>query len=485
MHSTSSLVAKVIGDTRALHDGSRASSQLASMRDKSVGAETARHEKSGCGFADLMSNFEKNAGLQYKLIKGRDDLLRVLDLHSGRTSGKEGRPCVPDMAAHLNCAAGRRVFQGDSRTGCGGRHPLAPEFLLNAKTRAGLAFGLVGLDGEPLDVCDEQLAPEQYWDTEGHFRAPSLARTCFWLCTSVEARTPFDLPLTRPLQGTVLPGNHLVRLFVEEAERCQTASEEEGGEGEEGEEGGEGGEGGAHTFDQSVYNKLRSIMTRKDQFQRDMDSAMRNSNTSYDQMSVAGYDIVGQNANPDESNGETNYTLRIVSMTEKTTQETDRLWTKVVQPWQTRTEADICSMQARLEKADRAAAREKRAADRAENAEMDEAGEGNAEGESEGEEMEIDDAEVAAPGEEDTWEAHNRKRAAFQKRLCAVKRDVVQYHARLLKSCFLATKDAATLPAGYKVTHTFEPQPQSPTLREATHHTVLVHRPCTTASIRA
>ena len=448
MHSTSSLVAKVIGDTRALHDGARASAQLASQRDKAVGAETARHDKSGCGFADLTNNFEKNAGLQYKLIKGRDDLLRMLDLHSGRTSSQDGRPCVPDMAAHLNCAAGRRVFQGDSRTGCGGRHPLAPEFLFNGKTAAGLAFGLVGLDGENLDVCAEQLDPSQYWDADGYFRTPALERDCFWLCTSYEARTPFDLPLTRPLQGTVLPGNALMELFVEEQRR--QAAQADGDEEEE-EAAVDGNADGHAAYDQSVYNRLRSVMTQRDQYQRDMDALLSNSNCSYDQMMAGGLDVVGHNANPDESKGEANYTLRTVSMTERVTKETDRLWTRVVQPWQTRVEAELNAMQARIEKADRKAAQARRDAERAEEAEMRAAGVG--EPETDPDEMEVDDADVSEADEGDTWAAYDERRAAFQTRLHRVKRDVVQYHARLLKSCFLSTKDAATLPAGYKAMH--------------------------------
>ena len=444
MHSTSSLVSRVIADTRALHDGSRASAQLASMRDKSVGAETARHDKSGCGFADLLPNFEKNAGLQYKLIKGRDDLLTVLELHSGRTSGKEGRPCVPNMAAHLNCPAGRRAFQGDSRTGCGGRHPLAPEFLFNAKTRDGLAFGLVGLDGENLDVCDEQLDPASYWDADGYFRTPSLERDCFWLCTSYEARTPFDLPLTRPLQGTVLPGNDLMRLFVEEERRAQAGAEAD----EDGEEDAAGGE--AATFDQSVYNRLRSVMTQRDQYQREMDAMLSNSNQSYDQM-AAGFEVMGHNPNADESKGETNYTLRTMAMTERVTKETDRLWTRLVLRWQTRAEAELNAMQSRIEKAERKAARERRDADRAEDAEMRAAGVG--ESETDHVEMDVEDEDVPEANEGDSWAAYDAKRAAFQSRLYRVKRDVVQYHTRLLKSCFLSSRDAATLPAGYKAMH--------------------------------
>jgi hypothetical protein len=437
-HSTSNLMAKVMADTRALHDGVRASAQLASQRDKSGTAETSRHDKAGCGFADLGNNFEKNAGLQYKLVKGSDDLVRMLEMHSGRTTGKAGRPCVQDMAKHLDCAAGRRIFQGDSRNGYGGRHPLAPEWLFNAKTGAGLEFGLVGLDGELLDVCDEQMDPSHYWtpDGSGDFRVPQFedGRDFFWMCTSYEARTPFALPLKRPLQGTVLPGNDLMRLFLDE-ERRHAASQLPGyEEDEEDEEDACDGADGLAAFDQSSYNRLRSIMTRKDQYQRDMDALLSNSNHAYDQMSPCGFEMSAHNPSADESKGEVNYTLRIVSMTELITKQTDRLWTAVVQKWQTRTEADLFKMQMRLEKANRLSARATG-------------------GDDDDDAMDVDYEEVGDEEVGDTWENLKNRRAAFQARLYNVKRDVVQYHARLLKSCFLSTKDSATLPAGYKAMH--------------------------------
>ena len=62
----------------------------------------------------------------------------------------------------------------------------------------------------------------------------------------------------------------------------------------------------------------------------------------------------------------------------------------------------------------------------------------------------LDDDEVEGLREGDDWDAFDQKRADFQTQLYRVKRDVVKYHCRLLKSCFLSTKDAATLPAGYK-----------------------------------
>jgi len=475
MHSTSHLLKQVMGEARALHDSSRGSSQLSSLRSKTACAEQARHDRSGCGHADLRTNFERTAGMQWTGVKTIDDYMRMLEMHSGRTSYNAGRPCVSNLSQHMHCAAGRRAFEGDTRTGCGGRHPAAPEFLLNAKRDEALSFGLVGLDGIPLNVCDEQLDPSSYWEPSGHFKVPSTQLTSLWVYNSVEVKTPFDVHLTRPLQGTVLPGPSLMKLFVEEEMRAERKSN---GLNEPTDD-----ELAAKTrkIDQNEYNKLRSLMTRRDEFQRTQDALLRNALNSYDMLQSAvgpggtgGLDVA-YNDNPNAEEGEANYTLKTVPMTKRVAQETDRLWSKVVQPWISRTESELADMQARLATTERRAEVEQARDERDERAERREADEQRRweqhvtaggdehnfvhmedEGEGDGEDgddaMGVDEEDEGAEAarEDETWEAYDGKMAAYKKRLYEIKTDVVKYHCRLIKSCFLSTKDAATLPAGYK-----------------------------------
>tara|TARA_B110000902_G_scaffold121145_1_gene141919 strand:+ start:320 stop:2848 length:2529 start_codon:yes stop_codon:yes gene_type:complete len=471
-HSTSHLVSQVIRNTRSLNDAGKAAAARSGDRDKNAVAEASRLDKAACGFADLDANFEKNAGLQFKRVVGTDELKLILNLHSGKSSQGPGRPCVADLAQHVNCAAGRREFHGDNRTNCGGRHPLAPEFLLNAKRREGLEFGLVGLDGENLNVCAEQLNPKTYFGDDGYFRVPEFQKTCFWICTSTEVRTPFELPLTRPLQGTVLPGNDLMRLFVEEDRRAKNV---EGGDPDA-----EVPEATDADVDQTAYMQLRSVMTRKDEWQRAQDQMLRNTIHAYDTMSAqsgpGGLELESVNNDANAEQGEANYTLKTVSMTERVTRETDRLWTRLVQPWQSRIERELNDMQARIEKAEYAEQREQtkaareaavktRQIQREEESqlspslasvanEMRDARVGAAEGaegaDDDDDDMELDYSDVEAMRESDSWDDFDAKRAAFQTKLYRVKRDVVRYHCKLLKSCFLSTKDSATLPAGYK-----------------------------------
>ena len=108
-HSTSHMMDRVMQENRAMQNASRAAAETLHNRCKNASAETARHEKAGLGFSDLDKDFEKAVGLQFKRCCTMDDLLACYNLHSGKTSKNPGCPRVPDLPAHMNCAAGRRA----------------------------------------------------------------------------------------------------------------------------------------------------------------------------------------------------------------------------------------------------------------------------------------------------------------------------------------------------------------------------------------
>ena len=124
-------------------------------------------------------------------------------MHSGKTSTQKGRPRFDNLAVWTNHPGYRRRIEGDFKTGCGGKHPFGPEHIFNAKLPAGLRFGMANLDGSNLDVCDAQIDPHTYFNAEGFFQVPNMNRPCFWVCPCPDLLTPFDMPLSRPLQGTV------------------------------------------------------------------------------------------------------------------------------------------------------------------------------------------------------------------------------------------------------------------------------------------
>ena len=161
------------------------------------------------------------------------------------------------------------------------------------------------------------------------------------VCTSVEKRTIFDLPLTRPLQGTVTPGKHLMEAFLEMEKRQQNA---------------DAGYPERYVplsslvIDQSAMNRLRSLATQRDEHQRKQDQLLRNSLISYDLMTPATGDALNNGSvdfNPDATGDEANYTIRTVSMTKKVAIESDRIYTRVVAPWVSRMEKELAELRVR------------------------------------------------------------------------------------------------------------------------------------------
>ena len=394
-------------NNKRLHRSQRAGGEMPGARNKAMAAETSRRDKAGKGVDAVIDNFEGNVGQQHCHINSIETMAMQLELHAGASSKYQhnGRPFVDDLSAHLNTPAGRAELCGDTRLGYGGTHPLAVEYVFNAKRRESLEFGLVDLDGSLSDVCDAQVNPETYWGHgNGSFRPAALDRPTFWLCPSIEVTSVFDLPLTRPLQGTVIPGNALTKLFLENEIREKNIREGHP-------------ERRIHpdqlSIDQGVYTRLRSLATDRDEKMRKQDQLLRTNLKSHDIMSTVSSDVAsmegdltGSRMNDD---GTPTYTIKTTPMTARVAEETDRIFSYVVQPWLTRMETAINLAAEALRK-------------RGNN-------------------------DTAAP----EWESWWARKREFDKRYYAVKTDLCEYHLRLEKSCFLSTKDAETLPHGYKM----------------------------------
>lgn len=405
-HSTSKLIAQVMENNKKLHRSQRAGGEMPGTRNKAMSAETSRRDKSGRGFEAVIDNFEGTVSQQHAHVNSIETLAMQLDLHSGATSLHSGRPFVNDAAAHLDTPDARDELCGDTRLGYGGTHPISPEFVFNAKRREALEFGLVDVDGTISDVCEAQMSPETYWGHgNGSWRPAYLeSRPTFWINKSLEVTNIFDMPLTRPLQGTVNPGKELAKLFVENEilERNiraglpnQPISDSE------------------LVINQNVYTRMRSLATDRDERMRKQEQMMTTNLKSHDIMSVAtadaaalNGDVTGARTNDD---GTPTYTIKTVAMTTRIADETNRLYSLVIQPWHTRTDMHLQTMATILRN------------------------EGC--------------LDVDAP-EWDRWWVRKRE---FDKRFYAVKSDLAKYHIRLLRTCFLSIKDAETLPHGYKM----------------------------------
>ena len=392
--------------TRDLHKSQRAGAQAPDARDKAYSAETSRRDKSNMGFETIGQDLESTAGMQYLRVQNMDQLYKMYDLHSGKTSTASGCPRVTSLSKHFHCPSGRRKMDGDFKTGCGGKHPLSPEFMFNGKTEAGLAFGAADLNGAPLHVIPEQFAVRTYFDTEGYFHVPQLERTCCWVCTCPDMLTPFDMPLARPLQGTVVPGESLMKCFAEKELRKKNT---------------DAGIATPHVdwhslvLDQGMHNRMRSLATRKDEHLRKMDLMLANSLRSYDLMTQASSLTTGNSDvtfNPNASDDEANYVIKTLSMTTKISREVDRLYEYVVAPWIQQNTQDLNTSHRKLLEAN---------------------------------------IDPKVDNENGQVKAYFEERALFNRRHNAIKKDLTQYLLRLLKTCFLSAKDAATVPTGYRV----------------------------------
>lgn len=213
-HSTSKLVADVIKINEALIRSQSAATQDPNLRNKGFATETERRKKAGLGISNLNHNFEATVGMQYGRIVNMEYYYAMLKLHAGGSVRGEGKMFVDDFKAHVSTPWGRQLLNGDPG-GHGSFHPAAPEFVFNAKRRQSLAYGATNLDGSPGDINEKYLDPSTYWNGDV-FQMPENGD--MWICASIDRRTIMELPLPRPLQNQVLPGPHLIRLFVERYE---------------------------------------------------------------------------------------------------------------------------------------------------------------------------------------------------------------------------------------------------------------------------
>ena len=76
-----------------------------------------------------------------------------------------GAPLYSNMISDLHLGALNTPLEGTPTTG--GNHPLGPEWAFNAlrKDNLPLKAGLVDLNGQPIEVCPEQLSWDSYCGT--------------------------------------------------------------------------------------------------------------------------------------------------------------------------------------------------------------------------------------------------------------------------------------------------------------------------------
>jgi hypothetical protein len=243
-HQTSHLVSQVMEQAERLR---RMRTDASSMNtvDRAAQSEVTRRQNAGKGLSALTGDFDNTLAQQYERVHSMDMLRKFLKKHAGAcaTTGTPGRPFVENMEEHMTSVFAYAQLRGDRNGSCGGTHPLSPEWVFNAKRTEALSYGLVGLDGELLDVCDEQLDPTSYFpgafdqnafekgaphsivEKSLRFVAPNIGIESMWLATRSDQKSPLGMSMPRVLSGSATPGPYLMRVFLELEARDKAAAE--------------------------------------------------------------------------------------------------------------------------------------------------------------------------------------------------------------------------------------------------------------------
>jgi hypothetical protein len=225
-HSTSYLARKLMAESADESDHSGAAHCPNFMR-KQTNVATARQMRGLVGSSLETAPLETAAGLLYRHVTSESVYKNLLPHYAGHCDKSAGRPAV-DLSA-IPPGAMNTTFLPSSVFGCW--HPLAFEWVFNAKREEGLRAGLVHLDGTPMDVHPDQMQVDSYFnmsipataDDTHVFSPPSFVATptsaggkgCFFFQTDPYQVNVFDMTLPHPITGSIKPGPELMQLYKE------------------------------------------------------------------------------------------------------------------------------------------------------------------------------------------------------------------------------------------------------------------------------
>ena len=173
-------------------------------------------------------NLEETASTQWKRIDSMSALTKHLLHYAGATDSSRGRPLYADMAKDTAAGCADRPLKGDDKWG--GRHPLGPSVALNFKRflkrdhvhpgHPGVNVciaGAVDAAGQPIKILQAQCNPNNYFDPDGTFRPPTevVELGAMWACHDNSVKNIFNVPFPRPVHGSVVPEDVLLRAFFE------------------------------------------------------------------------------------------------------------------------------------------------------------------------------------------------------------------------------------------------------------------------------
>ena len=341
------------------------------------------------GFRGSEARLEMFAGTQYLRITNEAQWLNILNSVCGQTDYSPGRHFVHDFESVVPKGAYNFRIAEDKKFGS--VHPASPEWLCNAKRQQALAAGLVHLDGTPMDEDRSQVDPASYWQNNGYFKIPSWVADLdsYHLMTDPNIRNVFDAALPYPVKSADKPGPHLLELF-----RKQFAQN-------------------ALPDSSELLDAFNNLMTGEDQTTIRLKRSVAESIATFDTMDMADEDRQALRhacGGGIRSYGVTDEDGDVVEPVQKLKDialETSTIHSKVVSPW---VHQERQAISADFEK--------------------------------------LNDKSPAG-----SYEAANRRKQGFQKKLNDVMKDLAELHLARMHTAFNSKADRKTIPKGFRAVY--------------------------------
>ena len=277
-HSTTDLARKLMNESaqEAAHSG--AAHCQNSLR-KTTAVQHAKQSRGLLGTSLATAHLELVAGMCYRHIPNVSVYKDLLSHYGGKTGDKPGKQpldLTPDPTLPNKFPRGmlNAPMLPAEELGC--THPLALEWVFNAKRPEALCAGLVHLDGTPMDIHPDQIAVTSYFDISAPsngddthvFTVPGWVgsdqgpdgKGCFYLQTDPFKLNIFDMVLPHSIAGSIKPGPELMHLFKERFAPASPLSESS----------------------PEMLNLFNNKMTGRDQWIQDQVASMTDTIVGYD-----------------------------------------------------------------------------------------------------------------------------------------------------------------------------------------------------------
>jgi len=269
-HSTSHIARCLMNESADEADHSGAAHCPNHLRKMSAVA-AAKQSRGLVGASLETAQLEVAAGMCYRHVVNESVYKNLLAHYAGHSDKSPGLPPV-DLSRLPQGVLNSHLLPAEE-LGC--THPLAFEWVFNAKRPDALNAALVHLVGTEMDIDPDQIMVTSYFDVsapanddDSHvFRVPSWVgsaanggKGCFFFQTDPHQQNIFDMTLPHTIAGSIKPGRELMSLYKE-----QFASDRE-----------------MPVESPELLNLFNNTMTGRDQWMSAQINALKDSIINYD-----------------------------------------------------------------------------------------------------------------------------------------------------------------------------------------------------------